>query len=252
MIAAGMKPSDIGAETERGLKTMATPTKLNAVRRIRWGTGFLDHTGVLSWLRTVLCDRVSIAGGTVDERGPSFMGLFELTGIELFVAAVDLTARQVAVFHHSLTPRVRVAEAVMASATIPVAFEPLLFGDRWPGRMFVDGGVASNYPAFVFRDEAFRRYARLGERSADTPVVGFLLDETAPNGRDATAEFYRRGYFRGPLNDTLDELREVVDSRSNSAQPTAGPETPSPTEAGQLPAEPDAPVAAGDARPSPA
>ena len=140
MIAAGMSPSDIGAETERGLRTMATPTKLNAVRRILWGTGFLDQAGVLSWLRTVLCDRVSIAGGTVDERGPSFTGLFDLTGIDLFVAAVDLTARQVAVFHHSLTPRVRVAEAVMASATIPVAFEPLLFGDRGPWRLFVDGG----------------------------------------------------------------------------------------------------------------
>jgi predicted acylesterase/phospholipase RssA len=251
MIAAGMNPSDIRAETERGLRTMATPTKLNATRRIRWGTGFLDHAGVLSWLRTVLCDRVRIAGGTVDERGPSFMGLFDLTGIDLFVAAVDLTARQVAVFHHSLTPRVRVAEAVMASATIPVAFEPLWFGDRWPWRLFVDGGVASNYPAFVFRDEAFRRYSGLGECSPGTPVVGFLLDEDASDRRDATAEFYRRGDFRGPLNDTLDELREVVDSLSDSSESTAEPETASPTESGQIPVDPDAPVDAGDAWPSP-
>jgi predicted acylesterase/phospholipase RssA len=264
MIAAGMDPTDIGAETERGLRAMATPTKLNAMRRIRWGTGFLDHAGVLSWLRTVLCDRVRIAGGTVDERGPSFMGLFDLTGIDLFVAAVDLTARQVVVFHHSLTPRVRVAEAVMASATIPVAFEPLWFGDRWPWRLFVDGGVASNYPAFVYQDEAFRRYSRLGEHSSDTPIVGFLLDEEAPDGRDvtpdeeapdgrdATADVYGRGDFRGPLNDTLDELREVVDSRSNSSEPTAEPETSGPTESGQVSADPDVPVDAGHAWPSPA
>jgi predicted acylesterase/phospholipase RssA len=252
MIAAGMNPSDIGAETERGLRTMATPTKLNGMRRIRWGTGFLDHAGVLGWLRTVLCDRVRIAGGTVDERGPSFMGLFDLTGIDLFVAAVDLTARQVAVFHHSLTPRVRVAEAVMASATIPVAFEPLWFGDRWPWRLFVDGGVASNYPAFVYQDEAFRRYSGLGERTHGTPVVGFLLEEDASDRRDATADVYRRGAFRGPLNDTLDELRKVVDSLSNSSEPTAEPETPSPTEAGQVSGDPGAPVDAGDPWPSPA
>jgi predicted acylesterase/phospholipase RssA len=244
MIAAGMNPSDIAAETERGLRTMATPTKLNAMRRIRWGTGFLDHAGVLSWLRTVLCDRVRIAGGTVDERGPSFVDLFDLTGIDLFVAAVDLTARQVAVFHHSLTPRVRVAEAVMASATIPVAFEPLWFGDRWPWRLFVDGGVASNYPAFVYRDEAFRRYSGLGDRSPGTPAVGFVLDEIASVGRDATAEFYRRGDFHGPLNDALDEL-------FNPSEPTAEPETPAPTESGQISVDPDAPVDAGGAWPSP-
>jgi len=112
------------------------------------------------------------------------------------------------------------------------------------------GGIQLS--AFVFRDEAFRRYSGLGEPPPGTPVVGFLLDEIASDGRDATAEFYRRGDFRGPLNDTLDELREVVDSLSNSPEPTAEPENPSPTESGQTSVDPDAPVDAGNTWPSPA
>jgi predicted acylesterase/phospholipase RssA len=232
MIAAGMTPAEMKVESERGRKLLALPTALSGLRRVRWGTGFIDHEGVLVWLRDVLRRRCQDSGLQVDERGPSFEALFRaVSGIELFVAAVDLRARHLAVFHHELTPHARVADAVMASASIPVAFEPLLFESSFEGqprwRLFVDGGVASNYPAFVFQDESFRRYARLAERPVNTPVVGFLLDEDAPKPkknevqepdkkkeaperREETRDVYRTGDFVGPYYDGMERLARVA------------------------------------------
>ena len=43
MIAAGMTPAEIRDEKEPGLKAMARPTRWSGYRRMRWGTGFLDH-----------------------------------------------------------------------------------------------------------------------------------------------------------------------------------------------------------------
>lgn len=236
MIAAGMQPSDIAAETDKGLCAMVTPSTFSGVRRIRWGTGFLDHAAVLDWLRGVMCTRMNALGVTVDSRGPSFATLFDVTGIELFVAAVDLSARNVAVFTHSLTPNARIAETVMASATIPGGFEPMFFGKEPPWRLFVDGGVASNYPVFVYRDEAFRRYSGLGDHSSKTPIVGFLLDEEPEDGRVDVREVYRDGAFRGHLNDVLEELKVLVQS-PESRESTPGSDDASPIGASDLPLE---------------
>jgi len=230
MIAAGMEPADMRKEMDRGLQVMAQPTMLSGLRRIRWGTGFLDQEGVLRWLQRMLCDHCKALGLDVDDRGPTFAALFELTGIELFVAAVDLRARHLAVFNHALTPNSPVAQAVMASATIPVAFEPLIFQSTFDGsprwRLFVDGGVASNYPSFVFQDEAFRRYAGLSPRPADVPVVGFLLDESVPERREETLDVYRNGTFVGPYNDSLTLLRHIA--AASRRPPEARRDSPGP------------------------
>jgi predicted acylesterase/phospholipase RssA len=228
MIAAGMKPSEIGAQREAGLTAMATPTRWNGFRRVRWGTGFLDHDRILAWLSELLSKRCGILGLDVNKKdGPTFEQLSELTGIDLFVAAVDLRARHLAVFNAALTPRAAVAEAVIASATIPFAFEPRLFQwrpsadakPRW--RLFVDGGVASNFPSFVFQDEAFRKYSRLEPIPVRTPVVGFLLDEThfteqREEAREETRDVYRRGTFIGAYYEGASIVRSEAGSRGES------------------------------------
>jgi len=213
MIAAGMTPSEIDGQRIAGLSAMAAPTRWSGFRRVRWGTGFLNHEGILKWLSELLSERCRMLGLQVDEDGPNFEQLSGLTGIELFVAAVDLRARHLAVFNGALTPRAAVAEAVMASATIPFALEPRIFqssvdgSPRW--RLFVDGGVASNFPSFVFQDQAFREYSGLGHISAQTPVVGFLLDEEArfteqrEETREETRDVYRRGAFIGAYYEGL-------------------------------------------------
>jgi predicted acylesterase/phospholipase RssA len=215
MIAAGMTPSEIEGQGKAGLTAMAPPTQWSGFRRVRWGTGFLDHEGILAWLSELLSERCRMLGLLVDEDGPSFEQLSELTGIDLFVAAVDLRARHLAVFNGALTPRAAVAEAVMASATIPFALEPRVFQSsvddelRW--RLFVDGGVASNFPSFVFQDKAFREYSHLS--SVKTPVVGFLLDEALiTERREETRDVYRQGVFIGPYYDELSVVSTALDS----------------------------------------
>jgi len=218
MIAAGMTPSEIDGQRKAGLAAMATPTRWSGFRRLRWGTGFLDHEEIVKWLSELLSERCGMLGLQVDEDdGPSFEQLAELTGIDLFVAAVDLRARHLEVFNGALTPRAAVAEAVMASATIPFALEPRVFqssidgSPRW--RLFVDGGVASNFPSFVFQDQAFREYSRLGPIPAQTPVVGFLLDEARfTEQREEIRDVYKRGTFIGAYFERLSDVRTTLGS----------------------------------------
>jgi len=221
MIAAGMTPAEIRDEKEPGLKAMARPTRWSGYRRMRWGTGFLDHERILDWLTKILRGQSRRLGLDVDDRGPTFAALSERTGIDLFVVAVDLSARHLAVFNGALTPETRVAEAVMASATIPFALEPRIFhsarekATQW--RVFVDGGVASNFPTFVFRDEGFRRYSGLDDRVDDTPVVGFLLDEPlSAKRRDETRDVYRTGEFVGSYYEGLAALADAAGASSQS------------------------------------
>lgn len=218
MIAAGMTPAEIRDEKEPGLTALARPTRWSGYRRLRWGTGFLDHERILEWLTKILRRQSHRLGLNVDERGPTFAALSDRTGIDLFVVAVDLSARHLAVFNGALTPGTRVAEAVMASATIPFALEPRIFHsdrEQWTQwRVFVDGGVASNFPTFVFRDKGFRHYSGLDASMDDldasmddTPVVGFLLDEPlSGQRRDETRDVYRTGEFVGSYYEGLAAL----------------------------------------------
>ena len=220
MIAAGMTPSEMRGEQDPGLTAMARPTRWSGYRRLRWGTGFLDHERILKWLTEVLCRQSSKLGLDVDERGPTFAALSDRTEIDLFVVAVDLKARHLAVFNGALTPETRVAEAVMASATIPFALEPRIFqSDPTQWRLFVDGGVASNFPSFVFRDEAFRRYSDPDASEDDTPVVGFVLDEPlSAKRRDESRDVYRSGDFVGSFYEGYAKLAEAAGASDPSGK----------------------------------
>jgi predicted acylesterase/phospholipase RssA len=212
MIAAGMTPGEMRREMDDGLAAMALPTRWSGYRRIRWGTGFLDHGAIYDWLSPLLSKKLE---PNVQRDGATFADLFAGTEIDLFVVAVDLRARHLAVFNRALTPQIEVAEAVMASATIPFALEPRLFqhktpeGDlRW--RVFVDGGVASNFPSFVFQDKAFRAYSELDPVPEDTRIVGFLLDEHR-SPEEESAKVYGEGTFIGAYYNGSAIVRSALD-----------------------------------------
>jgi predicted acylesterase/phospholipase RssA len=216
MIAAGMTPAEMRQEMDDGLVAMGLPTRWSGYRRIRWGTGFLDHEAIYDWLSRLLYKKLE---PDVLGTGATFADLFARTEIDLFVVAVDLRARHLAVFNRALTPQIEVAEAVMASATIPFALEPRLFHyatpegrPRW--RMFVDGGVASNFPSFVFQDEAFRVYSGLDPVPEDTRIVGFLLDEERSpelERREESTKVYGEGAFIGRYFNGFAMLRSALD-----------------------------------------
>jgi NTE family protein len=86
----------------------------------------------------------------------------------LKVVAADLVQQQEKVFSQETTGDTQVAYAVRASMSIPFFFVPLPNGPE----LLVDGGVLSNFPAWVFQEE---------QKKAPLPILGFRLqDEDVP------------------------------------------------------------------------
>ncbi len=87
---------------------------------------------------------------------------FAHLAIPLKVIAADLVSEEIVVFPR--TPEDSVVDAVIASASFPVFFEPVTHD----GMLLVDGGILSNRPAWVFDDERKKRSDYL-------PTFAFLL-----------------------------------------------------------------------------
>lgn len=74
----------------------------------------------------------------------------------LFVFACDLNTHSAAEFSAYQTPDVLVAEAIRASMSIPIFFKAWQFTDANPNdHIYVDGGLAFNYPLAFFDNERF-------------------------------------------------------------------------------------------------
>lgn len=67
----------------------------------------------------------------------------------LKIVASNLTTRKMELFSKETTPDINIADAVTASICIPFLFKPWII-DR---KMYVDGGMLSNLPAWVFEEE---------------------------------------------------------------------------------------------------
>jgi NTE family protein len=89
----------------------------------------------------------------------------------LTVVAADVVQQQEKVFSKESTRDTQVAFAVRASMSIPFFFVPLANGPE----LLVDGGVLSNFPAWVFQDE---------QKKVPLPILGFRLqDQDEPPAR---------------------------------------------------------------------
>lgn len=73
------------------------------------------------------------------------------------------------------TPGEHVADAVLASMTIPLFFRPFPYG---PNNYYVDGGFLSNFPAWLFDDENDERKEAGGE---PLPLMGIRLFAARPS-----------------------------------------------------------------------
>jgi NTE family protein len=75
---------------------------------------------------------------------------------ELYVFACDLNLHTIQEFSFFKTPEVVVAEAIRASMSIPMFFRAWQFRNSNPNdHIFVDGGIAFNYPLGFFDNERF-------------------------------------------------------------------------------------------------
>ena len=204
LIAAGMTPDQIEEEMDGALKSLEMPRLVNGILRLRRGGSYLNQEALLTWLRDVLKHQtrdLQFGDGDIN-----FKQLFDATGIELNIVAADLSEEGPIVFNHIRTPKCQIAQAVVASAAIPGVFEWMPLTKQERSHIIVDGGVAANFPMFVFTDRSFRKWADLPEHTGD--VVGFLLDEKT-NKHDG------RGYEESVFSPQLTAIESLLGKRKN-------------------------------------
>jgi NTE family protein len=118
--------------------------------------GFHDSAPVRAWLDTVF-------GGAS----------FGDAGIDLKIVASDVSSRSYDIYTREQHRGKKIAEAVHQSISIPIFFQPFRSGTAY----YVDGGMLSNFPAFLFM-------------TPDFPTIGFRLRQLSPPGKIATTADY--------------------------------------------------------------
>ncbi len=142
----------------------------------------LNSGRLRTWLGEAVAQKLNEQSGhAVYDDGATFEDVRRVTGISLYVVSVDLESGQPVVFSPDLTPDMTVADAVVASSSIPVAFPAQRIRVGSHVHKLVDGGVWANYPSFVFCDSHFRAYHReqLRDGAETRTTLGFILDEVA-------------------------------------------------------------------------
>lgn len=128
----------------------------------------------------------------IKEGQPVYFRDFDRAGRRLRVIATDLAARRLVLFSSKETPDVRVAEAVAASAALPIACRHRIVA----GRKYIDGGIVSNLPAWTFDEER--------ALDPDAVTVAISIDDGS-GGRD--------GINDGPLQILVAILRAAMFGR---------------------------------------
>jgi predicted acylesterase/phospholipase RssA len=216
LIAAGLTIEELETETSTVFDHLTVPSITAGLGRLRGNFGYLDTEGVRSWLEALLRRQVERFG--VQAAGSvTFSELYAATGIELIVVAADVSRGRQVVFSAFDCPGTQVADAVLASSSIPFAFAPrelLVPGAGGPRtHTVVDGGVWQNFPMFVYRDRSFRRWSGRPESVAEARVVGYLLDENPEERLDiAESQFV-----------ALDDAAEAIEWLSPPPDPAITP-----------------------------
>ncbi len=143
--------------------------------RLRKEGGLLDTAEFETWLNDALVSKLKMADPTFDPSGEDGFVTFQDLPRPLKVISADVVNRRLRVFTMPGDARYNVAHAVGASISIPFIFLPK--GEA--NARFVDGGIVSNFPAWVFDDEREKAPAL-------TPTLGFRLVETNKR-RDAVS-----------------------------------------------------------------
>ena len=73
---------------------------------------------------------------------------FKKTGNELYVSSTNINTQMVHLFSHNNRPDMKISQAVSMSMCVPIYYNPFEYG----GDYWVDGGVAENYPIYIFND----------------------------------------------------------------------------------------------------
>jgi NTE family protein len=131
--------------------------------------GLTDAGGFRGWLDSAVRKKLCLIAGPVR---------FRHLKIPLKVVAGDLLSGKMRVFGGSNDADLDAVDAAIASASYPLFFQPFSF----EGSLFVDGGLLSNLPAWVFDDERVKQTKptpTFGFRFIEVPLLGRLSAKTA-------------------------------------------------------------------------
>jgi predicted acylesterase/phospholipase RssA len=134
------------------------PGRQDLVARILAKGSAYSSENLESWLDGLLAELLPKA-----ERPVKFKDLI----LPTWVVATDLARRRAKIWSTQDTPGDAIAMAVRSSCSVPLFFEPVESGNS----LYVDGGMLSNLPAFVFADRSDSALAPGGR------ILGFRLVE---------------------------------------------------------------------------
>ena len=129
--------------------------------------GIMETDSFQTWLNDRLIEGIRKKKPNYTPNTASGLVLFKDLNVKLKIIASHVSEKKMYVFSELEGYQdVSVAEAVCASVRIPFVFAP----KRIQGYYFVDGGLVSNFPAWVFADEQATGIGKL-------KVLGFSLKE---------------------------------------------------------------------------
>lgn len=118
-----------------------------------WRFGIFKTKNVEVWLRKAVSKKLT---GNEDENYTiNFKKFKSKTGYSLSIIATNLTTRSLHLFSPEETPEVDVIDATIASISIPIFFKYKEIKINEQKNAFVDGGIVSNYPAWIHSNRSF-------------------------------------------------------------------------------------------------
>jgi NTE family protein len=173
-------------------------SNLSLFRKIAANRGVLKTEVFRRWINERI--KIKLTQRFPDKRfGPDI--LFKDLPVPLKIIAAEHQRRAIREFSSVLDPDLPIADAVCASISIPFVFTPKKIG----GVEFVDGGMMSNFPAWVFDEE-------LKNVSPFTPIIGFRLvgdSESSPSDEQILMHYTRNVAYCALFGDGKLETRNV-------------------------------------------
>jgi len=144
-LAAGFTSSEI-SEIKNILNFEGLSTKCDFLDMFKFSKnyGVNSSSGIRKQILSFLTARVS-----PDE---TLSSLFKKTGKDLVIVSCCINREKPVYFHHSTYGDIKLIDAIIASISAPIFFQPLqlsVFGEQ---DYFVDGGIVDNYPIWIFND----------------------------------------------------------------------------------------------------
>ena len=131
-----------------------------SLHRIFISGGAYSSENIEKWIDSLLHELLPDVTGQIK---------FKHLQLPTSIVATDITNKGIKIWSTKLTPEAPVSFAVRCSCSIPILFEPVSDGDT----KYVDGGLVSNLPAFIFYNEN-------GMHRGDRVLAFRLQDKSTP------------------------------------------------------------------------